>query len=209
MIRHAISPETTGSNSVEPTTTGLSDPQPVEPRRKILVIDDDPVILKTLSLQLQSKGYQVVTASEGSEAIGAVREEQPDLMLMDVDFPPDVAHGGGIPWNGFLLAEWLRSINGAGNVPIIVISGNDRLEYRQRASASGAAAFLRKPIDSAELFRSIDDALDKKALAKSAKDSATPKSDVSSRAHSAGNYARPATLTPRQGKPGHFKLGAL
>jgi hypothetical protein len=67
-------------------------------RKKLLIIDDDAVVLKTTAMQLQAAGYAVVTASDGSSAIQAVRKEKPDLILLDLTFPPDVAHGGGVPF---------------------------------------------------------------------------------------------------------------
>ena len=127
--------------------------------KKILLVDDDPIILGTLSLKLKSKGYQVVTASDGSQAITITRKEKPDLMLLDVCFPPDVAHGGGVPWNGFLIIEWLRRLSDTSSLPVIVMSAADRAEYKQRASAAGAAAFFQKPIDNEQLLTAIDTAL--------------------------------------------------
>jgi CheY-like chemotaxis protein len=128
-------------------------------RKKILLVDDDLVLLKALSSKLQSFGFTVVTAAEGSQALNVTRREKPDVMLLDVHFPPDVAHGGGVPWNGFLITQWLRRLEDARNTPVILISANDRAEYKQKASDVGAAAFLPKPIDSNLLLASINTAL--------------------------------------------------
>jgi CheY-like chemotaxis protein len=87
--------------------------------KKILVVDDNAIILKTLSLKLQRVGYQVVTASDGSAAIRAMREEKPDLLVLDVSFTPDVPHGGGVPWDGFLLMKWLNGMQSARNIPVV------------------------------------------------------------------------------------------
>jgi two-component system KDP operon response regulator KdpE len=140
------------------TKTECSSARASAPSKKILVVDDDPVILLTLTLKLKAKGYEVITASEGSQAITITRKEKPDLMLLDVNFPPDVSHGGGVPWNGFVITQWLRRLNDTNKMPIIVISGIDKADYPQQASAVGATAFLRKPIDSQELLASIDTA---------------------------------------------------
>jgi DNA-binding response OmpR family regulator len=80
-------------------------------------------------------------------------------MMVDVHFPPDVAHGGGVPWNGFLLTQWLRRFDNARNTPVILISASDRAEYKKKASAVGATAFLPKPIDNETLLSSLDTAL--------------------------------------------------
>jgi len=58
---------------------------------KVLIVDDDAVILKTTAMKLEAQGYDVVLAKDASGAIRAARKERPDLILMDVSFPPDVA----------------------------------------------------------------------------------------------------------------------
>src|ERR1041385_4351581 len=59
-------------------------------QKKLLIIDDDAVVLKATSMRLQAAGYSVVTAIDGSSAIHALRKEKPDLILLDLSFPPDV-----------------------------------------------------------------------------------------------------------------------
>ena len=125
-------------------------------RRKILIVDDDAVILKALSLKLESAGYAVATAVDGADALRGLREEKPDLVLLDINYPPDIAHGGGIPWDGFLLMRWLRGIERIGNVPIIFMTGNDPGGYRDRAFACGAAGLFHKPIDPNVLVTTIE-----------------------------------------------------
>jgi CheY-like chemotaxis protein len=116
-------------------------------RRKILIVDDDAVILKALTLKLETAGYAVVTASDGADALRALREEKPDLVLLDISFPPDVPHGGGVPWDGFLLMRWLRGIEKVGKVPIVFMTANDPGSYRDRALACGAAGLFHKPLE--------------------------------------------------------------
>jgi CheY-like chemotaxis protein len=128
------------------------------PRKKILVVDDDPIILKTLSMTLNARGYNVLSAVSGSEAIGVVREQNPDMMLVDVCLPPDVACGGVVPWDGFQITQWLKHAN-TRQIPAIIMSGSDKPEYKQRAEAAGADSFMSKPIDNALLLASISSAL--------------------------------------------------
>jgi CheY-like chemotaxis protein len=136
--------------------------EPGPPRKKILVVDDDPVVLATLSLKLGASGYQVLTAADGSEALAATRQEKPDLLLLDLSFPPNV---GGVDWNGFLIARWIRRLDGAANLPIIMISGSNRSDYRKMALAEGILAFLRKPIDIDDLLATVSLALSKSPVA--------------------------------------------
>src|SRR5258708_40107678 len=91
-------------------------------RKKILVVDDNVVIQKTLSMKLKIKGYDVLIAADGGEAVSAVRTQKPDLVLLDISFPPDVAHGGGGEWGGFLFLGWVPGIVGAAPVSRIIIT---------------------------------------------------------------------------------------
>src|ERR1041384_3776566 len=100
---------------------------------KILVVDDDPVVLKSTSMMLAGSGYGVVTAEDGASAVSKARIEKPDVILLDLIFPPDVAHGGGVPWDGFLIMNWLQRIDDARSIPVIVITGNDAATYKDRA----------------------------------------------------------------------------
>jgi CheY-like chemotaxis protein len=135
--------------------------------KKILIIDDNLVILKTLQNKLELNGYKVLTAQDGGEAISLARNEQPDIILVDLSFPPDVAHGGGVPWDGFLIMSWLRrSEDPARRKPFIVITGSDQKEFRQRALAMGVAHVFQKPIDNDNLLTVIREILDREAADK-------------------------------------------
>lgn len=128
---------------------------PAKPRKKILVVDDNAIILKTLSFKLKAKGYDVVTALDGAGAVSTARKEKPDLILLDISFPPDVMHGGGVQWDGFLIMNWLRRIEELKHTPIIVITGGDPVQYEKRALEAGAVAFFRKPLDHDGLISAI------------------------------------------------------
>jgi len=127
----------------------------------ILVVDDDPIILKTTSIKLKSHGYSVVTATEASQAVGIVRKEKPDLVLLDINFPPDVSNGATAAWDGFKIMAWLRRLDDCPNIPIIVISGGDAERNRDRSLAQGALDYFPKPIDHERLVQTIENALSK------------------------------------------------
>jgi two-component system, OmpR family, KDP operon response regulator KdpE len=134
-------------------------------RKKILVVDDSLLILKLMSMKLTANGYDVVTAEDGGAAVSAVRTERPDLILLDLSFPPDVAHGGGVAWDGFLIMTWLRRLEEAKHIPIIVISGGEPAKFKDRALAAGASSFFHKPIDNDALLDVIRNTLAKSAVA--------------------------------------------
>jgi CheY-like chemotaxis protein len=124
-------------------------------RKKILVVDDDAVVTTRLSLLLKHHGYDTVTAVDGAGAVSIARHEIPNLIILDISFPPDVAHGGGVPWDGFLIIDWLRRLEEAKNIPIIVITGSPQKKYQEQAKAKGALAFFQKPIDEREMVALI------------------------------------------------------
>ena len=123
--------------------------------RKILVVDDDRVILKMLSTFLNANGYQVFTAADGPEAVSAVSKKKPDLILLDLLFPPDAMNVGGALQDGFFIIQWLRRMGEADGVPIIIISADHSEKDRQRALDAGAVAFFGKPIDRVALLAAI------------------------------------------------------
>jgi two-component system KDP operon response regulator KdpE len=127
--------------------------------KKILVVDDSPVILKTISMKLTANGYDVVTAGDGAGAVSAARKEEPDLILLDISFPPDVGSGGGVAWDGFVIMSWLRRLDDSKTIPIIVISGGDPAKFKARALAAGAVHYFHKPINNDELLAAIRDTL--------------------------------------------------
>ncbi len=126
------------------------------PVKKILVVDDDEIILKTVSLKLQGAGYQVFTALDGAGAVAAARKENPDLILLDIGFPPAV---DGVPWDGFRIMDWFHRLDSAKKIPIIIITGSEDPKIKERAASSGAVAFFHKPIDHDDLLMVVHSAL--------------------------------------------------
>ena len=136
----------------KPRVSATAPAQPAANSPKILVVDDNEVIVKTICLKLKGAGYQVATAQDGAEAMSVVRVEKPDLILLDITFPPDVA---GVPWDGFRIMEWLHRVDESRRIPIIVITGGDDVKNKERAMASGAVAFFHKPINHDDLLKVI------------------------------------------------------
>lgn len=150
----------TGNPAVHPgallSLTPGPAPQPIGPHTpKILIADDSVVILKALSICLKSAGYEVRTAMDGSTAVSCVRRDRPDLIILDIQFPPDVAHGGMMSWDGFRILEWLRRLDEARQTPIIFITSAQSSQFREKALAAGAVAFFQKPVAPEEMLAII------------------------------------------------------
>lgn len=131
-------------------------PQTVGPHvPKILIADDSVVILKALSICLKSAGYEVRTAMDGSTAVSCVRRDHPDLIILDIQFPPDIGHGAVMSWDGFRILEWLRRLDEARDTPIIFITSAQSTQFREKALAAGAVAFFQKPVNPDEMLAVI------------------------------------------------------
>jgi CheY-like chemotaxis protein len=122
---------------------------------KILVVDDNVVVLKTISIKLKSEGYEVRTAMDGSTAVSCVRRERPDLIILDINFPPDTGSAESVSWDGFTILDWLRRIEEVRNTPIIFITSGESAKFRKRALEAGAVAFFEKPVNHEEMMNVI------------------------------------------------------
>ena len=141
--------------SLLPHPDSATDAQlPLNPKR-ILIVDDSAIIRKTLTMKLKSSGYEVLTAEDGSVAVSTARRERPDLILLDLSFPPDVAHGGGVPWDGFLIMSWLKKMDEAKDIPIIIITSGEAAQFKDRCLAAGAVGFFQKPLNNEALLAAI------------------------------------------------------
>ena len=119
---------------------------------RLLIIEDELPMRTALSDALGAEGYRVLTAADGETGLDRALEEKPDLILLDLSFPPDVAHGGGVAWDGFLIMDWLQRLEEAKHIPIVVITGGDPATCKDRALAAGATSFFHKPINNDELL---------------------------------------------------------
>jgi CheY-like chemotaxis protein len=127
--------------------------------KKILLVDDDPVFVKALSMRLQSEGYEVNTAADGASTVTALHDGKPDLVVLDICFPPDVAHGGVVSWNGFDIMKWLQRMGGVTNTPVLLVTATASPDYPERARKAGAAGLIQKTADPAEILKAIQQLL--------------------------------------------------
>jgi two-component system KDP operon response regulator KdpE len=116
------------------------------PKAKILVVDDDPDLVRAMRLRLRANNYEVATASDGYSAIASAQKERPALIIPDLGLPVR---------DGFVVLERLQNIDALSSVPVIVLSARDPQSNEERALKSGAAAFFQKPADNDELMNAI------------------------------------------------------
>jgi two-component system KDP operon response regulator KdpE len=106
----------------------------------VLVVDDEPQILRALQINLRARSYDVVTASSGSEALHAAARQPPDLVILDLGLPD---FDGG---------EVIRGLRGWTDVPILVLSGRSQSSEKVQALDAGADDYVTKPFAMDELF---------------------------------------------------------
>jgi DNA-binding response OmpR family regulator len=123
-------------------------------KKTILVVDDDPKILKAIGLRLKCSGYEVLTAPDGAEALIVAEQNRPDLVITDIWMPVGV---------GLSLAYRLRqSLPG---LPVIFLTASKQAGLKDMARQVGATAFLEKPYDPEILLAAISNALNTAGLA--------------------------------------------
>jgi two-component system, cell cycle response regulator DivK len=108
----------------------------------VLVVEDTPDTRELIRLVLELKGYEVVEAGRGDEAVEAAVEHQPDAIIMDMSLPV---------FDGCQAAKTIRRQPGLERVPIIACTAHNRWEWRARAIVAGCDDFLEKPIDFEQL----------------------------------------------------------
>jgi DNA-binding response OmpR family regulator len=113
---------------------------------KILVVDDDPDLLKALRLRLKANNCDVITVSDGYSVMGAAQKEHPDVIILDLGLPAG---------DGFVVLERLQQSDTLSGIPVIVLTARDPQGNEGRALRAGAAAFFQKPVDNEELLNSI------------------------------------------------------
>lgn len=106
--------------------------------RKILLIDDDPFILDLMSKQLQAKGFKVISTTDPEKALPLAQAEQPSLVISDIAMP-------GI--DGLTLLKGLRGNAQTEKIPLVLLTGSDKMSDVEEGFASGAQAYLLKPVD--------------------------------------------------------------
>ena len=119
-------------------------------KNKVLIIEDDRDMRQALNLRLRSNNYDTVFASDAVMALSIAKQEQPDLILLDLGLP------GG---DGFMVLSRLKDMARLASIPVIVVSARDPQKNKERALAAGAHAYFQKPAENKDLMVAIQDAL--------------------------------------------------
>ena len=113
--------------------------------KKILVVDDEQQLALAVKIRLQSRGYQVVTANDGRQALELAEKDQPDLVILDVLMPV---------MDGYSCLRELNTRFGRGKIPVIVLTARDRM--KDLFELEEIEDYVIKPFDHDDLLTRIE-----------------------------------------------------
>ena len=114
--------------------------------RKVLIVDDDPTIIKMIKIFFENSGLKTIVASSGYEAMKLYEEEKPDAMILDIRMPKI---------DGQKVLKKIRIEKKDLKTPVIAITGFHSAKVKSEIMAAGANAYLEKPLDMVKLLRIV------------------------------------------------------
>lgn len=115
-------------------------------KKRILLVDDDNVILESMRLALETKGYDIFTAGNGTDALEVAENSDPDLLVLDQMMPKR---------SGFRVLETLSKTPDS-NVPVIMITANEGVRHKAYAQMLGVRDYLQKPFTMDQLVEAVE-----------------------------------------------------
>ncbi len=113
---------------------------------KVLIVDDEPHMLRVTELSIKKGGYQIVIGRNGKEALALAAREQPDLIVMDVSMPE---------MDGLTALTQLKANPETAKIPVIMLTVRGQALTRSQATTSGAAVYLTKPFSPSQLLAEV------------------------------------------------------
>ncbi|MDJ0955258.1 MAG: twitching motility response regulator PilG [Arenicellales bacterium] len=114
---------------------------------KVMVIDDSNTIRKTTEALLTKKGYEVLTAADGFEAMSLITDHRPDIIFVDIMMPR---------LNGYQTCTLIKNNRHFKQTPVIMLSSKDGLFDRARGRIAGSEEHINKPFTEVDLLSAID-----------------------------------------------------
>ena len=115
-------------------------------KEKILVVDDEPDIVKLITLKLVNEGFKVFGANDGQEALKKVAEEKPDLIILDISMPK---------MDGWEVCEKLKAQPESKDIPIIMLTALGYIAEEFKGLQMGAIRYIKKPFDADDLITAV------------------------------------------------------
>jgi DNA-binding response OmpR family regulator len=128
------------------------------PDSTVLVVDDDPVILKLLEVNFEMEGFTVILAHDGAEGIEVARSEQPDIIVSDIMMPKQ---------SGLELVAELKGDTSTSDIPIILLSAKAQNADVRSGMDAGADDYITKPFEPLDLVDRVNRLLESRASKRS------------------------------------------
>jgi CheY-like chemotaxis protein len=123
------------------------------PKKRILIVEDQAMIVNMLRMRLEANDYEVITAGDGQEGLEKAHKENPSLIILDIMLPK---------MNGYKVCQLLKSDPKYNHIPIIISSGRTPQEIRKVSKEVGADAYVNKPFQAEALLSKMKELLEKK-----------------------------------------------
>ena len=130
---------------------------------RVLVVDDDASLRKSLAALLRQRGYEAIEAASGEDALERIRERAPDAVLLDLVLPG---------MSGYELCIKLKTQPATATIPVLILSSLSEREDRLRGMEAGADDYLTKPADATEVMLRVRNAIRMRTLLRQAQDNA-------------------------------------
>jgi DNA-binding response OmpR family regulator len=117
------------------------------PPTVVLVVDDDPVILKLLTVNFELEGYDVLTATHGAEALDVARERRPDVVVSDIMMPV---------MSGIDLVVAMQADADLATIPVVLLSAKAQAADVRAGIEAGAADYVTKPFEPLDLISRVE-----------------------------------------------------
>lgn len=117
-------------------------------KKRILVVDDEPDLVETLSFRLEASGYEVIKADDGQKGLDKARSEKPDLIILDLMLPK---------LDGYKVCRMLKFDEVYKNIPIILFTARAQEQDKKMGQDVGADGYITKPFEPQALLAKIQE----------------------------------------------------
>jgi DNA-binding response OmpR family regulator len=118
--------------------------------KRVLLVEDEMNIIEAIRFLLSREGWQVATHQTGADAMQAIRDNEPDLVILDVMLPGK---------SGFDILEEIRSDAQTADLPVLMLTARGQSRDREMAEKAGVSRFMTKPFSNAEVLTAVRDLL--------------------------------------------------
>ncbi|MDI6739854.1 MAG: response regulator [Candidatus Edwardsbacteria bacterium] len=114
--------------------------------KKIMVVDDEPYIARVIKFKLEQEGYTVISANDGITGLNKIREEKPDLVLLDVMMPG---------MSGYEVCQKIKGDAELAGIPVVILTAKGQERDREQGFSMGASDYITKPFSPNRLLELV------------------------------------------------------